>query len=204
MDIGLYQFKHKFRSYLEKFLPHLERVDPNWITLLLLPIALLTAWTYRCAAESHSLYLVGILLIGLRMVVSTLDGMCAEHYGKTTPLGTLLNRLCPEFADISLMLGLILSAGDNMDLAIWAMAIGWASAYLGIIGLAIGRPILSLGPVGQTDRLVALVIASLLAFVMGPEIGLQLFFWWCIFGGLVTCALRLQRLIQNPNDTPGT
>lgn len=201
MDIGSHHLKHILKGYLERCLPYLNRVEPNWITLLMLPIGLLTAWNYHCASESHWLYIVGILLLALRLVVGTLDGMCAERYGKTSPLGTLLNRVCPEFADISLMIGLILSAGENMDLAIWATAIGWATSYLGIIGLAVGRPILNLGPVGQTDRLIALAVASVLCLLMGVDVGLQLFFWWCIFGGLVTCALRLQRLIQSPNDT---
>lgn len=204
MDVGLYQFKHQFRSYLEKALPYLKNIEPNWITLSLLPLGLLTAWVYCAASESTALYFVGILLLLARLIISTLDGMTAEHYGKTSPTGTLLNRLCPEFADICLMMALIMSAEENTDLAIWATAIAWASSYLGIIGLAIGRPILSLGPVGQTDRLIALCLASFVCLFIAPDFGLQLFFWWCIFGGLVTCGLRLQRLIQSPNDTLDT
>lgn len=196
MDIGIYQFKNHFREYLVKLLPFAKDIDPNWITLSVVPLGLLTAWIYACAAEHTWLYFIGFLFLLLRMVVTTVDGMAAEHYGKTSTTGTLLNRICPEFADISLLAALALSAGENSDIAIWACAIGWASSYLGLIGMAVGRSIVSIGPVGQTDRVLALIVASIISLLMGPETGMQLFFWWCIFGGFVTCALRLQKILQ--------
>jgi phosphatidylglycerophosphate synthase len=198
MDIGVYQFKPQFREYLTKFLPFLKNVEPNWITLCLIPLGLLTAWTYSLAGENHWLYPLGALLLALRVVLSTLDGMTAEYYGKTSPTGTLLNRLCPEFADISLMMGLIMGSGENFDISIWACAIAWATSYLGLAGLAVGKSIVSLGPVGQTDRVLALIIACALSIFMG-SLAIELFFWWCIFGGLVTCGFRLQRIIQDPS-----
>ena len=76
---------------------------------------------------------------------------------------------------------------------------GWAVSYAGLLGLAGNKRIQSVGPVGQTDRLVALMIASALQYVCiraGWAIDmLNIFIWWVILGGTVTLALRTYRIL---------
>lgn len=207
MNIGLYNYKEWARGYLTGFLPYFEKIHPNWISAAIIPLGLLTAWVYALGNNEDSFfYLLGIFLLALRLLLGMLDGMVAEKYEKSSPLGNLINKLSPEFADMSLMIALALTAGNNSDLAIWAVGIGWATSVLSLSGLMIGKEVQSQGPVGQTDRLLALALFSLPAAFFSSELFMGLFYWWCIFGGMVTCALRLSKLIyedrsQNQTET---
>lgn len=166
---------------MQGILPYMSRVNPNWVSLLLLPIGGLIAYVY-----SVDLYLIGIPLILLRMFFGTLDGFIAEAYKKGTDAGEILNRLTPEISDLLLMA--VLAYKDPLW-GIPALGIAWLTSFSGLVGLAVKKPIQSIGPVGQTDRLAALIVCSLLP-VADP---MRIFLIWTTCGGLLTIFLRLKR-----------
>lgn len=200
MEIGLYQLKYPFRKLINFLLVHFQNTNPNYVSLLLLPIGLLTALLYLLAPHASYLYWVAILLIFVRMIVGTLDGLIAETYHKETPNGSILNRLAPEAADWMLMLALIFATPGYYILGIFSLIICWAISYTGLIGLAGGKASSSVGPAGQTDRLVALMLLSALQFFNWHYHWnfdfIKLFFWWVIIGGIVTIGLRCYKTLK--------
>jgi len=199
MEIGLYQLKYRFRKLLDFLLPYCKNIDPNTISIFLLPLGLLTALIYNMAPTHPKLYLVGIICIFLRMIVGTLDGLVAETFHKQTSNGTILNRLTPEAADLMLMLAIIMGEPQHLRLGLWALLLCWATSFLGLLGLAGGKRIQRVGPVGQTDRIVALMVFSLLQYWGPLNIPfMTLFLWWVVLGGIVTVALRTQRILTEP------
>lgn len=194
MDLGLYELKYNLRTKLRVLLPLLKHVHPNTVSWSLLPIGLLTALLYSKAPESPIFYLYGLIFILMRLVVGTLDGMLAEELNKQTPQGAIINRLTPEISDLLLLGALALNMPDKAHLTIPALLIAHMTSFLGLVGLTGEKAIQSVGPVGQTDRLVALAILSFFAAIFPSAI--LLFFYWIIFGGLVTCAIRLNRLLE--------
>lgn len=194
MDFGVYELKYALRRKLRILLPFLKNVSPNTISLSLIPIGLLTALLYYCAPQTPHFYLFGLFFIVLRMIVGTLDGMLAEELNKASAKGAIINRLSPELCDLLLMGAIAISMPQHAFLAIVTLIIGHLTSFLGLIGLVGGKGVQSVGPVGQTDRLVALIIFSFLAIIWSNA--MFVFFIWCILGGIVTCTIRLKRVLE--------
>lgn len=192
--------KHPFRKLIGGLLPLCKNVSPNVISLLLLPVAIVTAWAYVWAVQYPALYLAGIVLLFLRMLVATLDGLVAITFQKTSPEGELYNRITPEVADLLLLGALFLSHPDEPVLGALMLLTSWGITFFGMVGLVAGRPSQSVGPVGQTDRLAALMVFSLLQY-LSHKLGwgedfMHWFFWWVIGGGMLTIALRVFRTFR--------
>ena len=145
MEIGLYNAKYPFRKLLNFLLSYFNNTNPNHISFLLIPIGLVTAITYYFAPSIPTLYIIGtVILIFVRMVVGTLDGMVAEHFQKLTPNGAIINRLMPEAADMMLqMLAIIMANTTNLLFATIVLIICWGISYTGLIGLTGGKKIQS-------------------------------------------------------------
>lgn len=199
MDLGLYQLKYPFRKLLKGLLPFFKNTNPNWLSMALLPIGLTTAYLIYAAETSSTslLNLAAIVLCLLRMVVGTLDGFIAVHFHKQTPTGELLNRLIPEVCDCLYLTAIAFANPAWRELGTVAIVVSWLTSVSGFLGLLVGKPVQSVGPVGQTDRLLALQIFLLLATfekILGWDTDfIRIFLFWCIGGGTITIALRLYR-----------
>jgi phosphatidylglycerophosphate synthase len=198
MDIGLYNLKHAVRRMIGDVLPLCRNISPNAISWSLLPVGALTAIVYHQATNGHpALYAVGVLLIFVRMFLGTLDGLVAEHYWRSTPVGEMLNRLTPELCDVMFLGALTLARPEWAVIGLAAVAVSWLVTFSGLLGATVGNPVQSVGPAGQTDRLAALQLFSLLA-LLGHALGwsvdfIGLFLGYVVLGGVVTVILRLVR-----------
>jgi phosphatidylglycerophosphate synthase len=200
MDIGLYNLKYPFRKMISFLLPLFTHINPNLVSWSLVPIGLITAGIYFFAPGSAALYIIGTLLILLRMIVGTLDGLIAIEFKKSTPNGEIINRIAPEVCDIFLMIALCFSSSSYLSIGIPAMGMCWAVTFFGLIGSVVGRKTQSVGPVGQTDRIAALAAFSMLQYLSSTyQWGfdfINLFFWWVIAGSFITIGLRIARTFK--------
>lgn len=198
-DLGLYNAKYGLRRRMEGWLPAFREVDPNRISWSMLPVGAATAaalWSVVRGGPDW-LYLAVIALCALRMLLGTLDGLVAVHFGKGTSRGELLNRLAPELCDAMYLVALALARPEWSALGVGALAATWLTTFAGLLGFTVGQGGQSVGPVGQTDRLAALMACALLAFA-GARLGwgtdfMTLFLGWCVLGGALTVLLRLVR-----------
>jgi CDP-diacylglycerol--glycerol-3-phosphate 3-phosphatidyltransferase len=196
MRIGLYNLKYAVRRLIEGVLPHMENVDPNIVSWSMLPVGAAIAACYAFGSAGQTwLYLVAIGLTGLRMYLGTLDGLMAERFEKQTPVGAIVNKVAPEFCDVMYLVVLALARPEWAVLGLGVVAVAWLTTFAGMVGLISGRPGQSIGPVGQTDRLAALMLLTLGAFcsdTYGWGIDfIWIFLMWSLFGGIVTVVLRL-------------
>jgi len=160
-DVSVYEGKQVIRRALAR-LPGLSRVDPNVIT-----ISILVPGAIAAAAMWEGWWVVVALAIVARMVLATMDGYIAQTFGRTTRLGSYLNRLVTEIADAALLLGLVPHADPVWVAA--ALASGWLVNLVGVLGLVAGGSIQWTGPAGQADRLALLLAASLWAQLWGAD-----------------------------------
>ena len=202
MDVGLYNAKWGFRKMISFVLPAVKNVSPDAVSWSLLPVGLVTAAVYYFAVSSGPtwLYLVGIVLVFVRMFLGTLDGLMATEFDKATPLGAVVNRVAPELCDVMYLLAIPIAAPGLRLVGLGALAAAWLVTFSGLVGATSGLVTQSVGPVGQTDRIAALMLFSLLAFV-GPLFGWDVaFIWWflvwVIAGSALTVLLRLQRTFK--------
>jgi len=201
VDFGLYNLKYPARKLIEGVLPQLADTDPNHISYAMIPVGVLIAATYFVGAQGQPwLYLLGILLMFVRMFLGTLDGLVATHYGKSSKRGEIINRLAPELCDVLYLLALALARPEWQLPGLLAVALAWLITFAGLVGATAGLPTQSVGPAGQTDRIALLQLMSLLAFLSGT-LGwkvdfLGVFLWWVAIGGTVTVVLRLKRNLK--------
>jgi len=198
MDIGVYQLKYAARRLIRWVLPLVSSINPNTITLSIFPVGIaIGLFCYFGLNGYPSLLLGAIFLTGLRMFLSTLDGLLAVHLKKESASGELLNRLIPEICDTIYLLAIMVARPDYFFLGAGVLIIAWLTSFSGLIGIIVGKPIQSVGPVGQTDRLVAFIFFVFLHYlflkVQIPVDCIVLFLWWCLIGGMVTICLRLVR-----------
>lgn len=186
IDIGLYQTKYILRGWLQR-IPGISQLSPNLLSC--------TAFIPGMAA-AYCLYrgwwIWAVVAIATRMIVNTLDGLVAEEFNKTSPLGAYLNRLPGEFTDLFIILGL-LPYGELPWMLALIVITGWVQIF-GLLGLVAGGKTQSVGPCGQTDRLAIIGISSVFAAFKIPV-------WHYIIPGLcigcaVTILLRIIRSIR--------
>jgi CDP-diacylglycerol--glycerol-3-phosphate 3-phosphatidyltransferase len=202
MDIGLYNMKYPVRRFISGVLPLVKDVSPNTVSLSMVPVGAAVAACYYFALEGRPVFYLGAMVLTLvRMFLGTLDGLMAEHYKKGTPNGEIVNRLAPEICDVLYLSVLALARSEWMFLGVGGMAVAWLTTFAGLVGLAAKKTTQSVGPVGQTDRLAALLVLTLLAylserFYWGVDF-IRIFLVWTIAGGVVTIILRLNRHFRN-------
>jgi phosphatidylglycerophosphate synthase len=196
MDLGLYQLKYPVRRLIGGAVPMLRGVHPDIVSWSILPVGIATAICYFFADPHPVLLIVAPVLILLRMFLATLDGLLAAAWGNSPRCGEIVNRLPPEICDILLFIALG-QAPDRRVIGLLALGMCWLTTFSGLVGLTAGAPVQSVGPAGQTDRLAALIVLSLIGFVsqeMGHPLNvLKAFLWWLVIGGAITIVLRLRR-----------
>lgn len=201
MDIGLYKMKYPARRLIGGVLPWMRHVNPNIVSWLILPVGVAIAVSYYFGARGRPvLYIIAFLLIFVRMYLGTLDGLMAEHFNKQTPTGEIMNRLVPEIADILYLLALTAARPEWLGIGLIAVGIAWLTSFAGLVGLLVNKPVQSAGPAGQTDRLAALLVLTLAAYLSEYfewDIDfIKLFLIWTALGGALTVMLRLGRNLQ--------
>ncbi len=197
-NLGLYEWKYPARRLIQGLLPLCKNINPNYISWSMLPVGVLVGCclTYGLQGSIVCLFLT-IPLTFLRMFLGTIDGLIAEYFNKRTAKGEILNRLMPELCDLFYLLPL---AYYSPLIGILLMSVVWLTTFSGLIGFVAKKPIQSIGPVGQTDRLAAFLIfiaLTLVSHLFGWNIDLiKGFIYWSLIGGVCTILLRLNRTLK--------
>jgi phosphatidylglycerophosphate synthase len=174
--------------------------SPNGISLagmgcgLLAGLAFALTWSWPEAARG--LWLLGAVLVQLRLAANMFDGMVAVGRGIASPRGELWNEVPDRVSDTAVLVGLGVAAGGDWALGLGAALAAMATAYVRCVGRAAGAPSDFSGPMAKQQRMflataVALVCAlAPAAWSAGlPRAALVVI----LLGSLLTAALRLRR-----------
>ena len=172
-------------------------VTPNQISLLSIAVSVVGALALVFAPQMPWLYLVVALGVQARLVCNLLDGMVAVEGGRGTPTGGLYNEIPDRIA-------------DSLFLVAWGMAcgspwLGWAAAlfaavtaYIRVLGGALGQPQDFRGPMAKQHRMAALTLVCLLAmletWLRGHSHLLGIGLWIVAIGSIWTCAERTRAI----------
>jgi len=107
--------------------------------------------------------------IQLRLLCNMLDGMVAVEHGRATPVGALYNDVPDRIADTVILVG----AGYALAAGGWNPTLGWAcavmalfTAFVRVLGGALGTPQFFFGPQSKSQRMAVLTGGALLAAAM--------------------------------------
>jgi len=146
---------------------------------------------------------VAALGIQLRLLCNMLDGMVAVEHGRATPVGALYNDVPDRIADTVILAG----AGYALAAGAWNPVLGWAcavmalfTAFVRVLGGALGTPQFFFGPQSKSQRMAVLTGGALLAAAMpstaraGQVITLALVV--ILVGSTVTVVRRVLRIAR--------
>jgi phosphatidylglycerophosphate synthase len=153
----------------------------------------------------HAILMLGAAAgIQLRLLCNLLDGMVAVEGGRGSKSGEVFNDAPDRAADAILFV----AAGYALPLTAWGGALGWGAAllavltaYVRVLGGALGRPQDFAGPMAKQHRMFVLTVACLGAIIEALAFGSR---GWVlgvglaviVLGSALTVARRLVRLVR--------
>jgi phosphatidylglycerophosphate synthase len=180
-------------------------ITPNQISLLSVVVAAIGALALLHAPQQTPLYLITALCVQLRLLCNLLDGMVAVEGGRGTAVGSLYNEIPDRVA-------------DSLFLVAWGYAcgfgwLGWAAAlaaavtaYIRVLGGAVGQVQDFRGPMAKQHRMAALTLVCVLAmvetWVRGHSALLGIGLWVVLFGSIWTCVERTKAIAKKLEESP--
>lgn len=163
--MGLYYLKFPFRKILLPLAKKLRWLNPDWLGYLATIVALGTMFCYLNAQDRPWLLLLSIALTLFRMTLNTIDGVIALERGNLRLRGQIVNALPDRYSDIFILLGIGLSPLCAPPWGMLGLASVFLVSYTGMLGKAIGGTWQIQGPLGKVERLVFIMVFSLLQYL---------------------------------------
>jgi phosphatidylglycerophosphate synthase len=178
-------------------------VRPNQISVLGVVFAVAAAAAFVSLRHVDAplqavLLLAAAALIQLRLLCNMLDGLLAVEGELASPVGDLYNDVPDRIADVVILVGAGYAIGWP-----WGEPLGWAAAtaavltaYVRVLGGALGTHQYFVGPMAKPQRMAALTVACILSLgelVVGDFEGVLLAIALAaiLAGSLVTAGRRL-------------
>ena len=167
--MDLYLLKFPYRKILKPLALKLKWLHPDIVSYAAVIAAAGTGWCFYKANELPILLIVSIVLILLRMTLNTLDGIMAIERGNLSLKGEIVNALPDRYSDVFMVIGIALSPLCRDWLGIAALCTMFLVSYTGMMGKALTVSWQHHGPMGKVERLIVIMIFSLIQFVILPE-----------------------------------
>lgn len=147
-----------------------KNLTPNQISIASVVFAMLAAGCLLLMRNASGVFvwllpLAAAMFIQCRLLCNLFDGMVAVEGGKSTPAGELFNDLPDRIAD-----PLILIAAGYSAIGFFMLpAMGWVAAllsvmtaYVRLLAVSAGAPMLFQGPMAKQQRMAFMTIACVL------------------------------------------
>ncbi|UCD93245.1 MAG: CDP-alcohol phosphatidyltransferase family protein [Methanobacteriota archaeon] len=112
--------------------------------------------------------LFAFFFIALNALFDALDGKIAKMTGKASKKGDFLDHVLDRYADIFIVGGIILSGVHNSVIGLVALVGILMTSYLGTQAMAVGAGRDYGGIMGRADRLVILMLFTLIQLIGSP------------------------------------
>ena len=173
----LTRLKQKIQGLLaaEARIAYEAGLTPNKITIVGFILALLSAVAYANWGYNKFFLLLATVLLLFSGFCDALDGVVARLYGQTTVFGGFLDSVLDRYADAAVYIGILI--GGLWEPRYWGMYWG----ILAIVGSllvsytraraeAAGIKMESIGFAERAERMLILIVASLVALFFQPTI----------------------------------
>ncbi|WP_179402810.1 CDP-alcohol phosphatidyltransferase family protein [Burkholderia guangdongensis] len=193
--MSLYALKPKFQNKLRPLTESLaERgVTANQVTLFAAGGSIVVGALAGLGVFARVLFLLIPIWLFVRMALNAIDGMLAREHGQKSTFGAYLNELGDVVSDVALVLP-FLSAPALAPADVWLFAIAAVIVECaGLIGPLAGASRRYDGPLGKSDRALALGAFALWIGLGLPVGGLARGLWWLLIVLAVVTIVRRVR-----------
>lgn len=172
-------------------------ITPNQISLASVAVSAAGAAALLAAPDVPWLFLPVAISVQLRLACNLLDGMVAVEGGRGTPVGALYNEVPDRVADSLFLVAWGLACGAGW--LGWAAALAaMGTAYIRVLGGALGQPQDFRGPMAKQHRMALLTATCVAALVEALALGhttvLLVGLWVAFVGSLWTCVARTRAI----------
>jgi len=181
-------------------------VHPDVISYLSMVAAALAALCFWQASNHPWLLVLGPACCYARLWCNMLDGMVALASGKASWRGEILNDLPDRVSDVLIFAGVAHSGLNEVISGYWAAIFALLTAYVGMLGQAVGAQREFSGVMSKPWRMVTLHVGAWVTLGLiwwgEPEIQwgkLTVLDWTCVLivvGCVQTIWLRLHRIMR--------
>jgi archaetidylinositol phosphate synthase len=187
----LTRLKAKIQQLLsgEARFAHEVGLTPNAVSGFGIAFALLSAVTYWKSSSNTLLLVLAVIFLLLSGFCDALDGVLARLYGETTVFGGFLDSLLDRYSDAAILGGIIFGGFCDMSWGFVAVIGTLLVSYARARAEAAGVKMESIGLAERPERMVVLVVASLITLVW-----LDALRWSIILLAFLTNLTVLQRV----------
>ena len=187
-------------------LPCEPGVRPNSVSIAGVAFAGVSATAFYVSAEFSPEVRLAILLVAagciqLRLLCNLLDGMLAVECGLKTPAGEIFNELPDRVADVMILAGAGYAAPElpaSATLGWMAAVAALFTAYVRVLGGALGQEQHFIGPMAKQHRMFVLTVGTMVAafeaLTSGTQRMLPAALAVIISGSAVTAMRRVHRI----------
>jgi archaetidylinositol phosphate synthase len=134
--------------------------------------------------------------VAANAVCDSVDGALARATGQQGPRGDFLDHAIDRYADIFIITGIFAGGFASWQVGVFALTGVLMASYLGTQAQAVGVGRYYGGLLGRADRLVLLMVASVLDLAVGEPVWGMLFLgWMLVLFGLLGHFTALQRFV---------
>lgn len=164
----------KHRDSVDRVLLPMARrlinVNPDHLSAIAIMLAALTGLLFYLSGTWYWLLIVSAATLMASSLMDALDGKVAKITGKASLRGDFLDHVLDRYADIFLVLGIMVSGYCHWLIGFLGLTGVLMTSYLGTQAQAVGVERDYSGILGRADRLVLMILAPLVLWGM-------LFFW---------------------------
>ena len=164
--MALHELKYSYRKVLDSFGEKIKFIHPDIISYMAFLVALAIGILYYRSGETPIFLIINIILILLRMTLNTIDGLIALKIGRTSSRGKIVNALPDRYADMFYLTGISFSSLCNIKIGMIATVTVLLISYSGMLGKALDVSWQQQGPLDKVDRLVTVMVFSLIQFIL--------------------------------------
>jgi phosphatidylglycerophosphate synthase len=170
--------------------------SPNLISLLSMIFALAAGAFYYFSAGDATLLGLAALMVLLNSAFDAVDGALARRTGRAEPKGDFLDHVIDRYADMAILVGIILAGYVSEAWGIFAVMGVLLTSYLGTQAQALQLGRLYGGIMGRADRLILILAATVAnALYPGEPGGLSILGWAVILITVASHVTALQRIL---------
>ncbi len=170
-------------------------VSPNAVSILSLVFAALSGILYYFSANSPALVLAAGVLVALNSFLDAMDGLMARYLGIASVKGDFLDHVIDRYSDSFIICGIFFGAHVNWQIGTIAIVGVLLTSYLGTQAQALNLGRYYGGITGRADRLVLIMLSSLLYFFYPFEVyGFTSIGWMILFIAVGSHITAFQRV----------
>jgi phosphatidylglycerophosphate synthase len=174
-------------------------ITPNMLSMVSLLAALVAGICFLLSNGNSLVLFIAVVMILLNAFLDGADGVLARKSGTVSVYGDFLDHVIDRYADFFILAGICLGGYLPASLGILVIAGVLLASYLGTQAQAVGVGRVYAGIMGRADRLVILLLATILNIVYMAPIGiwgfeLPLLGWALVIIGIGSHITALQRI----------